>query len=278
MNEKRAENANKNKKKERQVIIMLGLAIFGAVLLGSAIRCGIDNKSCKSRGYGTTTKGEMISFDRKGGMCVNGERVETRIKMINGKMYTQEVGVKTGKVYMDSRDEETYALLLRNEIAKQMAKEDGALAYYSYEPDLCNEWNVMCITREISTHKTIARLEENKGKYKKYYKGGDWRFRSDIDDNDEGIEISKEEFEKLNLIFGSHSVYSPTEYLCRKAMPRGDCNAHFNITDEEIDNYIEKILKDETLADFLKETFEDKKEYIKRAFAKKYQYGYKRYL
>lgn len=264
---------------------MIGLAIFGTILLGSAIRCAIDNESCKSRGCGLTSTGEMISYDRKGRMCINGERCRTEYKTIGGKMYSQEVGVNTGIIYRDSYKEELYSLLARNEIARIMADEDGALAYYSYEPGWCEQWQTEWVTREISTKKIIARLEVKKASdwkidsetwiYKKYYLAKNNRqFSFNIEEDDEGIEISKEEFRKLNIWRGSHWVYGSMEdYLIPQMYCRGDNSADFNITDEKLDYYIKKILKDERIPNFMRDTFKENEMYIRKVFQSKFRMG-----
>lgn len=265
---------------------MLGLAIFGTILLGSAIRCGIDNMQSKSRTYGLTNKERMpISFDRKGRTCINGERCRTEYKTIDGETYSMEVGVNTGTIYKDNHEEELYSLLARNNIAKIMAKEDGALAYYSVEPAWCKKWHKNFITREISTGKIIAQLEVKRAPdwkinsetwiYKKYYiTKNNPQFSFDIDEDDEGIEISEEEFRKLNIWGGSHWVHGSMEdYLIPQMSCRGNCPTDFNITDEKLDYYIKKILKDERIPNFIRETFKDNEMYIKRIFQSEFRMG-----
>lgn len=267
---------------------MLGLAIFGTILLGSAIRCGLDNMQSKSRTYGLTNKERMpISFDRKGRMCINGERCRTEYKTIGGETYSMEVGVNTGTIYKDSYEEELYSLLARNDIARIMAEEDGALAYYSVEPDWCKKWHKNFITREISTGKIIARLEAKMASgwnldtetwiYKKYYISKN-NPQFSTDEEDEGIKISKEEFIRLNIMGGSHQVTNMEinikGYTTIPTMSvRGNCPTDFNITDEKLDYYIKKILKDERIPNFIRETFKDNEMYIKRIFQSKFRMG-----
>lgn len=181
---------------------MLGLAIFGTILLGSAIRCGIDNAQAKSAPFMTYKDGTQVFHDRKGRPFVNGERCCEKYEPDEyGNYHTLLVGIVSGKIYHNSRDDEIERESkwdLRN---LEISKEYGNLAYMKYDPTYKQS-----LTTEISTGRVIAALfEDYDGNYRKFYlKGHPYRPNESAPD-DLGIIITKEEYEKLNIIGGSHS-------------------------------------------------------------------------
>lgn len=95
----------------------------------------------------------------------------------------------------------------RSEQYKREAIEAGRLAYAKYDHRVGRR-----LTCEISTGKYIAALQGNKyGQgYRKFYvkPGFDFYNCHCRADDDEGIEITREEFNKLNIVGGSHMTWA----------------------------------------------------------------------
>jgi hypothetical protein len=68
------------------------------------------------------------------------------------------------------------------------------------------------LTCEISTDKYISKLEGNQdGTYLKFYLPYNAKSKTDIEDGDPGVQITQEEYDKLNIYGGTHLASD----LCR---------------------------------------------------------------
>lgn len=191
---------------------MLGLAIFGTILLGSAIRCGLDNRAAMKGAFMTYKDGTQVFHDRKGRPFVNGELCCEKYEPDEyGNYHTLLVGTVSGKIYHNSRDDEIERESkwdLRN---LEISKEYGNLAYMKYDPTYKQS-----LTTEISTGRVIAALfEDYDGNYRKFYLKGHPYRPDESDPDDLGIIITKEEYEKLNIIGGTHSKVPTLKVLLK---------------------------------------------------------------
>ena len=189
---------------------MAGLAslIFGAVLGGSAIRCGIDNAKMMSKPYRYLDDGTPVYLDRLSNEHINGEKVISKaVTNPDGSVKLQQVGQRSGRVYFDPDD----ALAKRRNAVNQdkirLAKKMGKLSYAKYDPQAKRE-----LTCEISTGKYISYLEGcDDGTYWKYYLPANYTYYSDRDKN-AGIQIKQDEYDALNIFDGSHFACDLNRY------------------------------------------------------------------
>lgn len=204
----------------------LGLLLFGGALLGSAIKCGIQNADMMSSPYKYLDDGTPVYLDRKCQEWANGEKIVPTYDYKNQKLVY--AGQRSGKVYVDPETIKRKKQEEWDEKHKQDAINRGKLAYLKYDPIRKRE-----LTCEISTGKYIAKIvgtnlfnKQNPGKcwgslgnpkypneiaarpeykdYRKFYL--DPNSSSDLGTipGDEGIPITMEEFDKLNIVCGSH--------------------------------------------------------------------------
>lgn len=121
------------------------------------------------------------------------------------------MGRISGKIYHNSRDDEIERESkwdLRN---LEISKEYGNLAYMKYDPTYKQS-----LTTEISTSRVIAALwEDYDGNYRKFYLKGHPYRPDESDPDDLGIIITKEEYEKLNIIGGTHSKVPTLKVLLK---------------------------------------------------------------
>lgn len=197
----------------------VGTLIFALMLGGSAVKCGIDNVKAKNCSYTHDEQGRATWINRKGETYINGEKVVPKYDYQNDKLL--QVGSKSGKVYYDPDEVTLRRARYWDEEAKRNELSMGNKAYLKYVPEF--EKRMTC---EIETEKFIAQLSKcymKDGSYK-YYK-----YYLDIDaikpknpnkfmpytmepthpinmkmPGDEGIEITEEEYRKLNIICGTH--------------------------------------------------------------------------
>lgn len=181
----------------------LGLLIYGALRAICGIGQAVENKQMKDYSYKIDEKGRPTWIDRQGHQYINGERVVATYDYKNQKLVY--AGQKTGKVYYDYQQD----LLNRRNTEDEEEKADelsrGKLAYLKY--DSISKRRLTC---EISTGKFIAELEGRPdGTYWKYYieeDGHHWIVNSRAK-GDPGIQITREEFDALNITLGTHHAY-----------------------------------------------------------------------
>lgn len=183
---------------------MAGLGLLA--LLGLRATVGIGNMISdayhKSSPAGYLNDGTPYYCNRKSEMFApNGEKIVSDVGYRqDGRVYTKYVGQRTGKVYIDPEVEYQKRVAIKNEEAKKRAIEMGRLAYLKY--DTIRKTEVTC---EIATDKYIACLRgKSDGTYYKFYlPDSELHSLMRIKEGDEGIQITQEEYDKLN-IYGTH--------------------------------------------------------------------------
>ena len=177
---------------------MLGFLLFGTVLAGSAIKCGYDNFKAMEKPSYYLDDGTPVYRNRKSEEIVNGERMYvTSFVDDYGHDHTVLKGVRTQRIYIDYYEKSIRPMLETSEKNKQEAIEKGQLAYMKW-----NELYDDYLTTEIETGLPIAELEGREdGTYWKYYLFSDSRFipRNMKREWDKGIQITQEEYDKLNI-------------------------------------------------------------------------------
>lgn len=191
----------------------LGALLFGVLLGGSAINAAIDDVKLMSKPFRYLKDGTPVYMDGKRRKYINNELCKEDSYWRDGHIYYRTIGTQTKKVY-----EDTYELLLDrfradDEMRKEMAIKNGKLSYLKYDPIRKKQ-----ITCEISTDKFIARLEgKEDGTYWKYYLSPDNDYSECHmkTEGDKGIQITQEEFDKLDDVCGSHGYsYYPYKGKC----------------------------------------------------------------
>lgn len=181
----------------------LGILLYGALRAICGIGQAVENKQMKDYSYKIDEKGRPTWIDREGHQYINGERVVATYDYNNQKLvYT---GKNSGKVYYDYQQD----LLNRRNTEDKEEKADklsrGKLAYLKY--DSISKRKLTC---EISTGKFIVELEgRSDGTYWKYYieeDGHHWIYFHKTD-NSPCVQITKEEFDALNITLGTHHAY-----------------------------------------------------------------------
>lgn len=185
---------------------MAGLGIL-SFLVVSAI-AGIsklrDDTSMYQATHMTRPDGYTEYWDSKGRRYINGELTEVKLKEEpDGMLYSYRVGTRSGRLYDDtSYQNQVKKVESWDEKNKQEHIKNGDLAYMRYNFD--KKRNMTC---EISTGKFIAKLTgDEKGVYRKFYYVPT-EFICDYDhvaEGDEGIIITQEEYDKLNIFGGTH--------------------------------------------------------------------------
>ena len=176
----------------------LGILIYGALRAICGVGQAVENAKCMSRPSGYTDNGTPVYTDRNNKTYINGERIVPNVDYKTGKM--TYVGKNTGTVYCDPEANMRARLDAENEERKQEAIKQGKLAYMKY--DHVRKRRITC---EISTGKYIAELKQYGDSYYKLYLPDDEMYCfTRTKDGDNGIEITKEQFNKLNLTCGSH--------------------------------------------------------------------------
>lgn len=182
-----------------EMLALLGLK--GVASVGRAV----DDAKTKRNSACIDTNGNICSVGRTGKYYVNGEETYRWTQEDKyGNRHDLTIGVNSGKVYRDDFDDEVRRGSANDEKNKQWSLNHGYLAYNKYDPRYR-----MAITTEISTGKPLAavcRCYNNKTKevrfYKFYLKKNRANDRSDYDKSapgDYGIEISEDEYNKLNI-------------------------------------------------------------------------------
>ena len=193
-----------------------GLLAFLGIYAGSAAKAAYDNHDMKKISRRVDENGNVHYMDRLCNDYINGERVkrvETTDK--NGVKLYSTVGVNSSKVYDTSYGRGTQQLFAMSEYDKQQNLKYGKNVYDQYNP-----YFGKTVTTEISSGRTITCLfsGENSKTGKEFYRV--WYFRPECQgkfdynttvDGDMGIEITKEEFNKLN--FGALTCSNiPSDY------------------------------------------------------------------
>lgn len=183
---------------------MIGLLLGGLIFAGAGIAAAIENADMKSSPYTHLDDGTPVYLDRKCNEWVNGEKMIATYDYTNKKLVY--AGQRSGKVYIDPEANQRRRMDEMSEKYKREAIEAGRLAYKKYDHRVKR-----FLTCEISTGKYIAALKGNKygGGYRKFYVKPDFDFYNCHckADDDEGIEITREEFNKLNIVGGSHMTW-----------------------------------------------------------------------
>ncbi len=200
----------------------LGALIFGALLGGSAIRCGIDNVKSMSKPYRYLDDGTPVYLDRKGKEHINGEKVIGKWNYELGR--AQQVGERSGRVYMDPEIESRKRMDRQNEERRQEAISQGKAAYMKYDCD-----RKIQITAEVSTRKFIAELEGREdGTYWMYYLSPNmksWQVHRRTE-GDPGVRITQEYFDKLNIYLGTHMAIDRNRTNMQYYAHIGDMNLY----------------------------------------------------
>jgi hypothetical protein len=181
-----------------------GLLAFLGIYAGSAVKAAKDNYDMKKITRTVDEKGNVHYADRLCNEYINGERVK-RVETtdINGVKLYSTVGVNSSRVYDTSYGRGTQQLFAMSEHDKQENLKYGKNVYSQYNP-----YFRKTVTTEISTGRTITCLFSGKNSKtgKEFYRV--WYFRPECQgkldynttvDGDMGIEITKEEFNKLNF-------------------------------------------------------------------------------
>ena len=181
----------------------LGILLYGALRAICGIGQAVENKQMKDYSYKIDEKGRPTWIDRQGNRYINGEKVVATYDYKRQKLVY--AGQRTGKVYYDYQQD----LLNRRNTEDEEEKADklsrGKLAYLKY--DSISKRRLTC---EISTGKFIVELEgRSDGTYWKYYieeDGHHWIYFHKTE-NSPCVQITKEEFDALNIKPGTHHAY-----------------------------------------------------------------------
>lgn len=188
---------------------LIGALLFGTAYAGSAIKCGLKNKKEMSSPCCYLKNGMPVYRDRIGNTYINGEKTYDDYKVdFYGHSHWMTVGCKTGTIYEDSWI--NYLDELNKEMNKEIEKQkkEGYLAYVRY--DYVRKKNLTC---EIFTGRYIAKLEgKEDGTYWKYYLAPNTINLNDIVEGDCGVQITQEEYDKLNIFMGSHFASDLNRY------------------------------------------------------------------
>ena len=181
-----------------------GLLAFLGIYAGSAAKAAKDNYDMKKITRTVDEKGNVHYADRLCNEYINGERVK-RVETTdrNGVKLYSTVSVNSSKVYDTSYGRGTQQLFEMSEHDKQENLKYGKNVYSQYNP-----YFEKTVTTEISSGRTITCLFSGKNSKtgKEFYRV--WYFRPECQgkldynttvDGDMGIEITKEEFNKLNF-------------------------------------------------------------------------------
>lgn len=186
---------------------MLGLLINGIMHCAAAIDKRIKDKDLMSSPM-YYQNGLPVYMDSSRNKYINGEKVVTEYDYQNKKLI--EVGEKSRTVYFDPELETKKRMDGQSEKYKQEAIKNGELAYMRY-----NYVRKKYLTCEISTDKFITELEGRRdGSYWKYYLTDKSEFYGSKSDGDEGIEITQEEYDGLNIHGGTHRATDLYRYTC----------------------------------------------------------------
>ncbi|MDE6024932.1 MAG: hypothetical protein K2G45_05700 [Lachnospiraceae bacterium] len=177
------------------------MAGFGTLLLGallgiSKIKDAIDNADAMSTPINHLDDGTPVYMNNKLDTYINGEKIVTKYAYdINGDLYLQRVGEISGRVYNDPVQNQLKIEKERDRKNLEFSKKLGLLAYEKYNPKYKRQ-----LTTEISTGKVIAVLYKLGDEYRKFYLNEKCSSYNKSAPGDFGILISKEEYNKLNIV------------------------------------------------------------------------------
>lgn len=172
--------------------------IFGVAIVGSVVKCELENIDSMSTPQYKYKDGINVYIDRLGRQYINGEYCYEKVFYdSNHERHLCLVGSKTGKTYHDYHDEVLEQRKKEDKEEIQYEKGLGKGAYLKYFPEAKRQ-----LTVEMKTKRVIAKLEIDRyGICRKYYAISAKRYR---DEEGDGIEITKEELKSLNIGCGSH--------------------------------------------------------------------------
>jgi len=152
--------------------------------------------------------GTPVYRDRVGDSYINGEKTyQDWYADENNHSHWVVVGEKTKKVYYDTYDRRCEIDREWDERYIKMAQKYGNTSYLGQHPQFNQR-----VTTEMSTGKIIAALYGREdGTYWKYYLKPGATIPIEYDE-DAGIQITQEEFDKLNLLSGTHLVMDHFRY------------------------------------------------------------------
>ena len=199
-----------------------GLLAFLGIYAGSAAKAAYDNYDMKKTTRTVDKDGNVHYMDRLCNDYINGERVK-RVETTdrNGVKLYSTVGVNSSRVYDTSYGRGTQQLFEMSEHDKQENLKYGKNVYNQYNPYF-GEF----VTTEISSGRTITCLFNGKNSKtgKEFFRV--WYFRPECQgkfdynttvEGDMGIEITEEEFNKLN--FGALTCkLVPSDYNVTKKL------------------------------------------------------------
>ena len=162
----------------------LGILLYGALRAICGVGQAVDNSQMKKESFGYTDKGEPTYLDRDCNRYINGEKVVATYD------YQQDLLNRR-----NTEDEE--------EKADKLSR--GKLAYLKY--DSISKRRLTC---EISTGKFIVELEgRSDGAYWKYYieEDGCHYIYFNKTKGSPCVQITREEFDALNIKPGTHHAY-----------------------------------------------------------------------
>lgn len=180
----------------------LGILLYGALRAAVGIGQAVENKQMKDYTYKVDEQGRTHWLDRECNHYINGERVIATYNYKNQKLVY--AGKNSGKVYFDPEQAQRDRIDAASEKRKQEAIKEGKLAYMRY--DHVRKRQITC---EISTGKFIAEIRgDENGNYRKYYlsPNNDYSHSHCKTEGDPGVPITREEFDKLNIYFGTHTA------------------------------------------------------------------------
>ena len=181
----------------------LGILLYGALRSICGIGQAVENKQIKDYSYKIDEKGRPTWIDRQGNQYINGERVVATYDYNNHKLVY--AGQRTGKVYYDYQQDLLNRRTTEDEEEKADELSRGKLAYLKY--DSISKRRLTC---EISTGKFIAELEGRPdGTYWKYYieEDGCHYIYFNKTKGSPCVQITREEFDALNIKPGTHHAY-----------------------------------------------------------------------
>lgn len=185
----------------------LGTVAFLAALGVSGTKCAIENYQMMKEPVRYLSDGTPVYIDRLCQQHINGERVILKwTHDLNGGIKLIEVGERTGRIYNDP-EVNTFNRMNRNsEENKRKAIAEGYPTYEKY--DFEKGCSISC---EVSTGRYIsqvlAKLENGKEKFYKFYLPSGFKNLSDTVPGDTGIEITKEEYWNFKICGGTFFLY-----------------------------------------------------------------------
>lgn len=208
--------------------------LFGAIWL--ALQCGASAKEAKERkdalskpSYTAPETGQAIYHDNHlRAYGKNGEKLEPKYtRMPNGELRIQMVGKRSGIIYEDNYARQMQKNIAQDEKNLNTAKKYGDLAYLKY-----NETYKCSYTTEISSGKIIAAIsadDVNKIYRKFYLKEKPLGRYTSASNGDFGIPITKFEYDKYNIVGGTHSK---TEALDMIGVIGKEADPYYGIEDK----------------------------------------------